>query len=122
MAEEENMALSEREQRLLDELERGFYESDPNLANKISSSGAVNPARLILGLVIGLIGVSLIVFAVAIQVAFFGVFAFIVMLTGLIVASSNLTSQNQTKTRGASAKREPSRNVFEERWNRRRGE
>jgi hypothetical protein len=122
MAEEENMALSEREQRLLDELERGFYESDPNLANKISSSGSVNPARLILGLIIGLIGVSLIVFAVAIQVAFFGVFAFIVMLTGLIVASSNLTSQSQTKTRGASAKREPSRNIFEERWNRRRGD
>lgn len=116
------MALSEREQRLLDELERGFYESDPNLANKISSTGSFNPARLILGLVIGLIGVSLIVFAVAIQVAFFGVFAFIVMLTGLIVASSNLTSQGQTKTRAAGVKREPARNVFEERWNRRRGE
>lgn len=116
------MALSEREQRLLDELERGFYESDPNLANKISSNGAVNPARLILGLVIGLIGISLIVFAVAIQVAFFGVFAFIVMLTGLIVASSNLNPQRQNKNRTPAAKREPSRNVFEERWNRRRGE
>lgn len=116
------MALSEREQRLLDELERGFYESDPNLANKISSSGAKNPARLILGLIIGLVGVSLIVFAVAIQVAFFGVFAFIVMLTGLIVASSNLNPQKPAKPGATSAKRQPSRNVFEERWNRRRGE
>lgn len=116
------MALSEREQRLLDELERGFYESDPNLANKISSSGAMNPARLILGLIIGLVGVSLIVFAVAIQVAFFGVFAFIVMLTGLIVASSNLKPQSPPKSRGGTAKRETSRNLFEERWNRRRGE
>jgi hypothetical protein len=116
------MALSEREQRLLDELERGFYDSDPNLANKISSSGAKSPARLILGLVIGLVGVSLIVFAVAIQVAFFGVFAFIVMLTGLIVASSNLNPQKPAKPGAASAKRPPSRNVFEERWNRRRGE
>jgi hypothetical protein len=116
------MALSEREQRLLDELERGFYESDPNLANKISTSGASNPARLILGLVIGLAGVSLIVFAVAIQVAFFGVFAFIVMLTGLIVASSNLNPQRKAPTRTASPKRDNPRNVFEERWNRRRGE
>lgn len=122
MAAEENMALSEREQRLLDELERGFYESDPTLANKISSNGAVNPARLILGLAIGLIGISLIVVAVIIQVAFFGVFAFIVMLTGLVVASSNLNPQAQAKTRGPAAKREPGRNVFEERWNRRRGE
>lgn len=116
------MALSEREQRLLDELERGFYESDPNLANKISSSGAANPARLIVGLIISLAGISLIVFAVAIQVAFFGVFAFIVMLTGLIVASSNLNPQGQAKPRSNSAKREQSRNIFEERWNRRRGE
>jgi hypothetical protein len=116
------MALSEREQRLLDELERGFYESDPNLANKISSSGVKNPARLILGLIIGLVGISLIVFAVAIQVAFFGVFAFIVMLTGLIVASSNLNPQSQPKPRVSSDKRAPSRNIFEERWNRRRGE
>lgn len=116
------MALSEREQRLLDELERGFYETDPTLANKISSSGVVNPARLILGLVIGLIGVSLIVFAVAIQVAFFGVFAFIVMLTGLIVASSNLNPQKPAKSGETAAKRQPARNIFEERWNRRRGE
>jgi hypothetical protein len=116
------MALSEREQRLLDELERGFYESDPSLANKISSSGVKNPARLILGLIIGLVGISLIVFAVAIQVAFFGVFAFIVMLTGLIVASSNLNPQSQPKPRVSSDKRAPSRNIFEERWNRRRGE
>jgi hypothetical protein len=116
------MALSEREQRLLDELERGFYESDPNLANKISSSGTRSPARLIAGLVIGLIGISLIVFAVVIQVAYFGVFAFIVMLAGLVVASSNLTPAKPSSQRAKSNEKKPARNVFEERWNRRQGE
>jgi hypothetical protein len=118
------MALSEREQRLLDELERGLYESDPNLANKIS--GSRTPARMILGLTIGLIGVSLIVFAVIIQVAFFGLFAFLVMLTGLIVASSNLGATGQAKqSSGANAKptaKSQARNLFEERWNRRQGD
>jgi hypothetical protein len=120
------MALSEREQRLLDELERGLYESDPNLANKISSSGSRTPARMILGLAIGVIGVSLIVFAVIIQVAFFGLFAFLVMLTGLIVASSNLGSAGQSKPSARSAAKpsakSQARNLFEERWNRRQGE
>ena len=116
------MALSDREQRLLDELERGLYESDPNLANKISSSGARTPARLIVGLLIGLIGVSLIVFAVMIQVAFFGVFAFIVMLAGLIVASSNLKPDAPAKAHGQQNPKAQSRNLFEDRWNRRQGD
>ncbi len=116
------MALSDREQRLLDELERGLYASDPNLAHKISSSGARTPARLIAGLVISLIGVSLIVFAVMIQVAFFGVFAFLVMLTGLIVASSNLTASAERGAKSSAGPKSQSRNVFEERWNRRQGE
>jgi hypothetical protein len=116
------MALSDREQRLLDELERGLYETDPNLANKIGNSGARTPARLITGLAIGLIGVSLIVFAVMIQVAFFGVFAFLVMLTGLIVASSNLSPESNPKARAADRPKSSARNIFEERWNRRQGD
>lgn len=116
------MALSEREQRLLDELERGLYESDPNLAHKINSSGARTPARLIAGLAIGLIGVSLILFAVIIQVAFFGAFAFLVMLAGLILASSNMKPESGSKPKAADRAKSPTRNIFEERWNRRQGE
>jgi hypothetical protein len=116
------MALSDREQRLLDELERGLYESDPNLATKISSGGSRTPARLISGLAISLIGVSLILFAVIIQVAFFGVFAFLVMLTGLIVASSNTKAQTSSKSSSNAGAKPQARNLFEERWQRRQGE
>lgn len=108
------MALSDREQRLLDELERGLYESDPNLAGKIA--GTRTPARLIAGLVIGLIGLSLIVFAVAIQVAIIGVVAFLFTLAGLVVASSNIKTPSNVKAA------KPSGNVFEDRWNRRQGD
>lgn len=119
------MALSDREQQLLDELERGLYESDPNLASKISTGGTRTPARIIAGLAIGLIGISLIVFAVILQVALFGVFAFLVMLTGMIVASSNLNSQSATKAKPASNEsksKSSGKNIFEERWERRQGE
>ena len=119
------MALSDREQRLLDELERGLYESDPSLAAKISTGGTRAPARIIAGLAIGLIGISLIVFAVILQVAWFGVFAFLVMLTGMVVASSNLNPQSGNKAKSAanSAKAKTStKNIFEERWERRQGE
>ncbi|MEY4042461.1 MAG: hypothetical protein RL529_28 [Actinomycetota bacterium] len=116
------MALSDREQRLLDELERGLYESDPNLASKINSGGTRTTARIISGLAIGLIGLSLIVFAVIIQVAFFGAFAFLVMLTGLVVASSNTKQQASPAGKANGKAKAPSRNVFEERWQRRQGE
>ena len=116
------MALSDREQRLLDELERGLYESDPNLAAKINSGGTRTTARIISGLAIGLIGLSLIVFAVIIQVAFFGAFAFLVMLTGLVVASSNTKQQASPAGKANGKAKAPSRNVFEERWQRRQGE
>ena len=119
------MALSDREQRLLDELERGLYESDPSLAAKISTGGTRTPARIIAGLAIGVIGVSLIVFAVILQVAWFGVFAFVVMLTGMIVASSNLNPESVAKGKSATNSAKPkssAKNFFEERWERRQGE
>jgi len=114
------VALSDREQRLLDELERGLYETDPNLAAKIA--GTRTPARIISGLAIGLIGLSLIVFAVIIQVPFFGAFAFLVMLTGLVVASSNTKQKGQPAGKANGQAKTPSRNVFEERWQRRQNE
>ena len=117
------MALSDREQQLLDELERGLYETDPSLASKISSGGSRTTARIVAGLAIGLIGVSLIVFAVIVQFALFGVFAFLVMLTGMVVASSNLNPATKAKSaKKISAPKSSAKSFFEERWERRRGE
>lgn len=114
------MALSEREQRVLDELERGLYASDANLASKLGNPGARTPAKLIAGLSIAVIGLSLIVFAVIIQVALFGVLAFLVMLTGLVVASSNLNPA--PKPAGKTGANRARRNLFEERWEKRRNQ
>ena len=75
------MALSEREQRLLDELERGLYASDANLAQKLNRPMGVSPRKIVAGLALAIIGLSLLIVAVTIQLVIFGAIGFIVMLS-----------------------------------------
>ena len=51
------MALSEREQRLLDEMERGLYESDAALASKLSSAKVSSPQKIVGGAALAVIGI-----------------------------------------------------------------
>ncbi len=117
------MGLSEREQQLLDELERGLYASDSSLAHKLGKPGARSPKRIIAGAALAVIGLSLLVVAVILQFALFGVAGFLVMLAGLILA----TSSNNTDTPAAAAKpkpqsgKSPRTSYFEDRWNKRQG-
>lgn len=118
------MALSEREQKLLEEMERGLYASDADFANRVAQRNAPSAKRLIGGTALAIIGLSILLFAVIIQFAIFGVVGFLVVLTGLVVASSNVgpatpapsaskpTPPKSPKKAGGS---------FEERWDRRRG-
>lgn len=54
------MGLNEREQRILDEIERQFYEEDPHLAESVAKAALVRP-RIHRNLAIGAIAVGLIV-------------------------------------------------------------
>ena len=53
------MGLNEREQRILDEIERQFYEEDPHLAESVAKAALVRPRRhrnfAIAGIAVGLI-------------------------------------------------------------------
>lgn len=119
------MALSEREQRLLDELERGLYAEDAEFVQRVSRSGGISMRGMIGGAALAVIGISILIFAVIIQVAVFGVIGFLLMLAGIILASSNF--KQTTPSTGSSAKG-PSRpkesnsrfSGFEDRWDRRR--
>ena len=115
------MALSEREQRLLDELEKGLYETDANFASKIAGSTARTPAKMVGGIALFLIGVSLLVFSAIIQTAAFGVLAFLLMVSGLVFASSNL-KVDPSSAPVADKSKVARKNIFEERWEKRRGE
>jgi uncharacterized membrane protein len=109
------MALSEREQRLLEEMERNLLQEDASLAQKVSQIGSSNRSagKLVAGVLTMLIGVGLLVFAVVIQFALFGVVAFLVMVAGLAVASANFRLPELPKA----TQRPPS--FFEDRWNQR---
>lgn len=115
------MGLSEHEQKLLAELERGLMEGDEQFAAKVSKVG--NPAgRMIAGVLLAIIGLGVLVTAVMVQFAPMGVIGFLVMLGGLVLATSNFRVPNlggsAPSSRGSQA---PGRNFFEDRWDKRQG-
>ena len=108
------MALSEHEQRMLEEMERNLLAEDAKLASKVSQVGSTNrsASKLIAGVLVMIAGLGLLIFAVAIQVAFFGVVAFLVMVAGLVIAASNFRLPELPKPNTSGS-------FFEDRWNQR---
>lgn len=119
------VGLSEQEQKLLDELERGLYASDAGLAQKLGKPGARSPKRIIAGAALVIIGLSLLVVAVILQVALFGVGGFLAMLSGLVLAtSSNAGPAGQSSAgpqKPGSAPAASRKSFFEDRWDKRQG-
>ena len=121
------MGLSEKEQQLLDELERGLYASDSSLAHKLGKPGARSPRLIIAGASLAVIGLSLLVVAVILQFALFGVAGFLVMLAGLFLATASNSGLEKpaanpsAKPASASIKTDR-KGFFEDRWDKRQGE
>ncbi len=119
------MALSEHEQKMLDELERGLYQSDANFVNRVSNKpGKSAASRLVAGALLAVIGISILVFAVIIQLIIFGVIGFVFMLFGLVLASSNWSNTATSGDSKAPKKKSPvqsPRSFFEDRWDKRQG-
>jgi len=81
------MGLSEREQQLLDEMERGLYQSEADLMQAGSgSSRRLSLRSLVLGILLGLVGVGLLIGGVASQQLWLGLIGFAVMLGGAVLA------------------------------------
>ncbi len=119
------MGLSDHEQRVLDELERGLYAEDAKFATKVASGG--NPARkLVAGALIAAVGLSVLVFAVIIQLMIIGLVAFALMLAGLVVATSGNSkpkSPNSSQPKANKAPKAPrGGSFFEDRWDKRSGQ
>ncbi|MEY3614822.1 MAG: hypothetical protein RL460_135 [Actinomycetota bacterium] len=112
------MGLSEREQKLLEEMERNLMAQDAEFAKTISNTTSANQSagKLVLGVLILISGLGLLVLSVALQVAFFGVVAFLVMVIGLVIASANFRLPELP-----AAGEKPKTNFFEDRWNQRFG-
>jgi hypothetical protein len=87
------MGLSEREQQLLDELERSLLGSPIEKKSKKLSTANVSAKRVIAGSLIGVIGISVLLAGVMNQLMPLGVIGFVLMLGGVYLAVSTPSSK-----------------------------
>lgn len=91
------MGLSEHEQRVLDELERGLYAEDELLARRIQKAANQTPDRLkqrsaarrIAGALVALAGLGVILVGAITHYAWMGAGGFVVTLLGLLLATTS---------------------------------
>ena len=124
------MGLSEREQKVLEELERGLYADDAKFATRVSAGPNNSAARIVGGALLAVVGLSVLVFAVISQLTVFGVVGFALMLAGVLVATGSKggkangeatpTAKPKASPSGASKPKDETKgSFFEERWNKR---
>lgn len=123
------MALSEHEQRLLDEMERRLYQSEADLL-PASSGGPrrFNYRSLVLGTLLALVGIGLLVGGAGLQQLWLGLIGFVAMLGGVLVMFSKRTEVDVFEEPSASGSRpsgvqkESLSERMERRWDERMGD
>ncbi|GAA1590513.1 hypothetical protein ACIFOC_02278 [Leucobacter aridicollis] len=120
------MALSEHEQRLLDEMERRLYQSEADLLP--ASTGVprrFNYRSLVLGTLLALAGIGLLIGGAAMQQLWLGLIGFVAMLGGVLVMFSKRTEvepeQLSSSAPRAAQSKESLADRMERRWDERMG-
>src|SRR5580698_6342879 len=81
------MPLSEQEQRLLEEMERSLYHNDADyVAGSSGAHGRPTYARIVTGVLVGVVGVATLIGGVAVHLPIVGVVGFVLMFFGVLVA------------------------------------
>ncbi|NUL44856.1 DUF3040 domain-containing protein [Cellulosimicrobium funkei] len=120
------MPLSEREQKLLEQLEQQLNAEDPHFATSMSEAGTsrFSTTRLVAGAVTAAVGLGALLWGVSQQFIWLGIIGFIVMAAGVYVATSR--SRQPTGERGhdsaAAKKNSPFMANLEQRWEERRNQ
>ena len=128
------MALSEREQKVLDQLEEVMHAEDPQFASSMSSTGNTAPVfsarHMVLGILCVLAGLGIIIGAVASKIILLGIVGFIVAAGGVYFATTSKKTPIDSflggKAKGASAEKAQQQRKqsklmerLEERWDER---
>lgn len=126
------MALSEHEQRLLDEMERGFYQSEADVVETGSvARKRLNYRSLVLGVIVILAGIGALVAGVAAQQLWLGLIGFAAMVGGVLLTMARRTEVAEFGAPGfeasadaprAAASKESFSERMERRWNERMGD
>jgi hypothetical protein len=81
------MPLSEQEQRLLEEMERGLYQNDADFVATVGQRrGKPNYTVVVVGALLAVLGIATIIVGVVIQQTLVGGLGFIVMFAGVLLA------------------------------------
>ncbi len=117
------MGLSEREQQLLDDMERRLYQSEADVMQAAPSRARLNLRSLVLGILVLLAGVGALIAGVGLQQIWLGLVGFAVMLGGTLLAFSKREEPGDAEA--LFGERQPggaapgARETFSERMNRR---
>lgn len=113
------MPLSDREKRLLEEMEAALLTEDPRLVSALSATGPAAPSRrrIMVGAGLLLVGLITLFTGLISQLTPVGVLGFLICLTGVLITVSSISPM----VRGPK-KRSPRSNIsarLEQRWDNR---
>ncbi len=123
------MALSDREQKLLEQMEKALYAEDPKFASTLRRSGlTIAPGErrhVILGLLSLVAGLALVFGSVVSKMVIVGIPGFLLVLTGFVFIARGLQEPVAAATPTPTKVRNRSKNSkmmsrLEERWQQRR--
>lgn len=118
------MPLSDREQKLLAQLEQQLNAEDPHFATSMSETGTTrfSTSRLVSGAVTAVIGLGVLLWGVSQQAIWLGIIGFILMAVGVYVgtARTKTGSRNRPSGEPAARKNSPFMEGLEQRWEQRR--
>jgi hypothetical protein len=121
------MALSEQEQRLLEEMERGLYQNDADFVATVGQRrGKPNYTVVVGGILMGLLGIAILVTGVVVHQPLVGVLGFVLMFAGVLVALApprrSTAPGAPTPNKNKSAKTSSFMDNLGDRWDKRQGE
>jgi hypothetical protein len=116
------MPLSDREKRLLEEMEAALLTEDPRLVSALSSKGPVSPSRnrILVGAGLILLGLVTLFGGLISQVTPIGILGFVIALGGVITGISSISPMVRGARRPSSRTNLSAR--LEQRWDNRSNE
>ncbi len=119
------MALSEHEQKLLEEMERSLYQNEADVVSTADlGRRAPNYRAIALGAVAGVIGLIVMIWSVQASLTVAGIIGFVVLFGGVMAALSipgKPTERPQSGSTKASKRSGSLMDQLNERWENRRG-
>ncbi len=122
------MALSEHEQRLLEQLEQQLNAEDPRFVHSMASSGrSFSTRRIVLGALIGVAGILVLLVGISFQNIFIGVGGFLIMGASVYFATARSKSEGESRGKSNASPKSPTSprggsfmGGLEEKWDQRR--